>query len=271
MNCLICNCDSTYLDIVYNKDLFLRFFYLSHLCNLSYSKNEDIDDNHKVLFELTKSRIFIENEDTDAQCYIFYSQKTIYICFRGTSSIYDALIDLSLFQTGFIDKKMKIHKGFNKQFMSLKDEIAINIAEILENNKNITNLCFTGHSLGGALATVASLWFKNIHKSLIVECTTFGSPRVGNKEFVKCFKKTIDVSYRVVNNDDPIQYVPMSPFYYHVDNSYCVKDKNVLIKRPLDGYKRIFNTLKNLKYSNIVQPHRCDTYSDFFENKIDGK
>lgn len=252
----------------YDKHLFTKFFYLANMCKLSYSDDKDIDDNHDVLHELTKSRKFFENKDTCAQCYIFNSQKSIFICFRGTSSIRDAFTDLKLFQTNFILPNIKVHRGFHKQFESLRDDINNHISDTILKNKNINTLCFTGHSLGGGLATIASIWFKYFYKHLNVECVTFGSPRCGNKNFVDFFQKNIDISYRIVNKQDPIQYVPMNPFYFHVCDSHTISNDIITIQKPVVGLMRLFNTLENLNYTDIVKPHRCDTYINFFQKFI---
>lgn len=41
-----------------------------------------------------------------------------------------------------------------------------------------------GHSLGGALATLASAWASYEYPDADVRCVTLGSPRVGNPAFV---------------------------------------------------------------------------------------
>jgi hypothetical protein len=61
----------------------------------------------------------------------------------------------------------------------------------------------TGHSLGGALATIAAkrLTFKNG----ISGCYTFGSPRVGNDLWISTIRTPI---YRVVNAADVVTMLP---------------------------------------------------------------
>ena len=64
------------------------------------------------------------------------------------------------------------------------------------------SLFITGHSLGGALATVA---IKRLsHRAGISACYTFGSPRVANKNWIVGIKTPI---YRLVNAAP----VPMLP------------------------------------------------------------
>ena len=48
----------------------------------------------------------------------------------------------------------------------------------------IGSITVTGHSLGGALATVCAVWAPEQYPLAPVSLYTFGQPRVGNDEFV---------------------------------------------------------------------------------------
>lgn len=263
---MFCNANmSESLDL--SKDILYKIYRLSYMCDISYRNPSEIIDD-KILYDLIQTKLFINNEETDAQCYIFYSYKTIYICFRGTSSIKDALTDLTTLQTKFIEDGVKVHNGFYKQFISIESEIKEHIKNICKTYPSINKLCFVGHSLGGGLATLGSVWFKNLFPEKITECYTFGSPRTGNKKFIELFQKNIDISYRIVDHKDPIQYVPMLPTYHHVSDSHCIYKNKLVIKKPVKGYERLFNMLKNLKYTNIVYPHKTNNYINYFKSLI---
>lgn len=251
-----------------SKNILYKIYRLCYMCDISYRKPFEIE-NDKILYDLIQTKLFINNEKTDAQCYLFYSYKTIYICFRGTSSIKDALIDLKTLQKTFIEKGVKVHRGFYKQFMSIESEIKEHIKNICKIYPTINKLCFVGHSLGGGLATLGSVWFKNMFPEKIIECYTLGSPRVGNKKFIELFQKIIDTSYRIVDHKDPIQYVPMLPIYYHVSDSHCIYKNNLVIKKPVKGYERLINMLKNLQYTNIVYPHKTENYINYFQSLLE--
>ena len=70
----------------------------------------------------------------------------------------------------------------------------------------------TGHSLGAALATMATAELANHPKAWvrdsIAACYTFGSPRVGDSTFDMYVKVPL---YRVTNGIDP---VPVVPFWF---------------------------------------------------------
>ena len=63
----------------------------------------------------------------------------------------------------------------------------------------------TGHSLGGALATLAAA---NLSGRSLATCYTFGAPRVGDKRFSDCLRTPV---YRVVN---PLDTVPLVPGWW---------------------------------------------------------
>ncbi len=100
-----------------------------------------------------------------------------------------------------------IHNGFADTWDGLKNELIPK----LDRTKP---LYITGHSLGGAVATVASLALYN-RGFKIDGLFTFGSPRVGNSEWKSNFEKSGIIYNRVMNGDDIVTTIPKL-FYYHV-------------------------------------------------------
>lgn len=100
----------------------------------------------------------------------------------------------------------EVHLGFWRIFdrirQKLQDRIEKHAEKCISSNKKETTalktVIFTGHSLGGALATISysqfmSKWMKDqVHeniKNVKYECVTFGAPRVGNLAFARDFRK----------------------------------------------------------------------------------
>lgn len=87
----------------------------------------------------------------------------------------------------------------------------------------------TGHSLGGALATVvfAAIRGRPLPPNVMLrDLITFGSPRVGDEEFSQSLltdrtRKTpnLQSSYRIVNKDDVVTSVP-GTFWEEPDSAY---------------------------------------------------
>ena len=85
-------------------------------------------------------------------------------------------------------------------------------------------IAFTGHSLGGALATLAALDIGRRVKKLGVSLKmyNFGSPRIGNKLFATEFDETISDAWRIVNLNDAVANVPRLMGYHHVGHYVAI-------------------------------------------------
>jgi triacylglycerol lipase len=141
--------------------------------------------------------------DVDAtQAMIVSSDKFYVLAFRGTepTSIKDIKSDAKAMikkcETGGM-----IHSGFDEAF----DLVQLDIQQALDTLEDEKPLFIAGHSLGGALATVATK--KLTFKFGIAGCYTFGSPRVGNEVWTMGIKTPV---YRLVNSADPVTMVPPS-------------------------------------------------------------
>jgi len=72
---------------------------------------------------------------------------------------------------------------------------------------------FTGHSLGGALATLAALDASTSEKIPVTSGSspyliTYGSPRVGNYYFAAAVNNIIPVMFRITHSNDIVPHVP---------------------------------------------------------------
>ncbi len=127
------------------------------------------------------------------------------LVFRGTKQIKDWMTNLDaatepIYSSDGKGKILgKVHRGFNSAFLSVKPKID----RLLEDDKDLP-LFITGHSLGGALATVAT-WY--LSGDRLAACYTFGAPRVGDSGLMDRFRTPI---YRLVNGIDPVPFVPPS-------------------------------------------------------------
>ena len=117
----------------------------------------------------------------------------LWFAFRGTEPtvLNDVLADLDLF-THRAKSAGRVHGGFQDEV----DEVWAECLKEIDKNAKLKKpkaLFFTGHSLGGAMATVAA------SRCNAEELYTFGSPRVGNRKFVDTLSCP---HYRFVNNND---------------------------------------------------------------------
>lgn len=156
-----------------------------------------------------------ENKGTDTQG-IFGDafDDRLVIAFRGSeeTGIADWITDLKFIPAVYPyadppDKRVHVHLGFLGAYQSVRDAI-------LDAAKSTTHrqIICTGHSLGGALATLSALDIARNVPGKSVSCYTYGSPKVGNDLFAKIYNKYVPRTYRFVNGADLVPTIPPGAF-----------------------------------------------------------
>lgn len=142
-------------------------------------------------------------DSNGTQAMIVAFKDYLVLSFRGTeaTSIKDIKSDARATRKECVSGG-HVHSGFSDAY----DEVHLDIVRFLEKAeyKNIP-LFITGHSLGGALATVAAKRLK--HQGGLAACYTFGSPRVGDPLWIESIKTPV---YRIVNAADCVPMLPPS-------------------------------------------------------------
>jgi triacylglycerol lipase len=178
----------------------------AHIANITYNDPKAA----KVKFK-TIGYSIVEFFDIDnAQAYLLKHSDGVHVLsFRGTevTEPSDVLADLE-FGKNIEPIGGKVHVGFKGEINKLWPAIEKATAEI-------DTLYVTGHSLGAAMATIAAGRMQSKVSALV----TFGSPRVGNKEFVNSLSVT---HYRIQNNCDDVTKVPfmLMGFAHHGTHKY---------------------------------------------------
>ena len=148
---------------------------------------------------------FIQVNDTE--CFVASNSRQTLLSFRGTAGTADWFRDLTVFSTDTAFGSL--HEGFFLGVKQVKDEIVQVLERVDAKNKS---LVLTGHSLGGALATIAAAELGDEYP--ITGIYTYGQPAVGKEDFQTFMQKYAGKLYRVINDDDVITKVP--PGYVHV-------------------------------------------------------
>lgn len=140
-----------------------------------------------------------------AECFVAANETTAIVFVRGTevfsvNAFFDVIADLNI---RMVEESVggKVHRGFAEAL----DEVWSGTEGVEQHlrglqSSGVEHLWFTGHSLGAAIATLAAARFGDARGVY-----TFGSPRVGNREFVETLAAPV---YRVVNNRDPVAQLP---------------------------------------------------------------
>ena len=155
--------------------------------------------------------------------FIARRKKDVYLIFRGTSTDQEWIRN---FMIGLVPYSLKnfgkVHTGFLQTYNLFRPAIK----EALEGARPGRRLFIAGHSLGGALATVALPDVDTRMNRKVTAVYTYGSPRIGDKAFVTAFNRQYgERSFRVVNIEDVVGSIPppipiagnIGGYFSHVD------------------------------------------------------
>lgn len=168
------------------------------------------------------------------ECYaitaVSHSMKKIILAYRGTTST-KQLIDEFATVLGKFKVSNKIGGEIQKYFSNANDQLypcAKRSLTDLVNQYPAYNVIITGHSLGGAVASIAAaeLVFDNVIDNEVTTLYTFGMPRPGNREYAISHDKYISKSWRVVHFRDAVAMIPTktvfegSPYHHQREIFY---------------------------------------------------
>ena len=211
--------------------------------------------------------VFVSNPRTDAQVLMSKRVKEMtpafdaVIAFRGTSSKKDVMIDLDIRRTECDDlfaketrgarPKPLLHKGFYKQYKSLRKDVF----DFVDKHEDINSVMIASHSLGAALGTIAAVDLAVNRPDLNVTNFTFGSPRVGNRTFTELYNNTVDKSVRCVHGMDAVSFIPVPLRFWHVHDA-------MVLRRAWSP-----SWWKLCAPSSLVKDHDLDMYKESIERK----
>eukprot|EP00210_Caulerpa_lentillifera_P002854 g2728.t1 len=126
-------------------------------------------------------------------------------------------------------ENMRLHKGFLNAYESIRECLLETVRSFCWSWDESWLVVFAGESIGGALASIAAYEFANRTyegKGVCVQMMSYGSPRVGNKAFIKSYADTVPVSYRFRYEKDTFTDFPR--LLKHVPNMVKIKaDKTI--------------------------------------------
>ncbi|KAE9395851.1 alpha/beta-hydrolase [Gymnopus androsaceus JB14] len=161
----------------------------------------------------------VGGDGDDIQIYfVGYSPSldSIIVAHEGTdptqleSDLTDVEFDLAPLSTTLfpgVSSSVEVHSGF-------QDEHALTAATILAEVKSLmaskgtNNLVMIGHSLGGALAELDTVFFRLNIPSATISGITYGTPRVGNPAWAALVDSS-DVNFHRIDNEQDL--IPILP------------------------------------------------------------
>ncbi len=183
---------------------------LAEASGLAYRPIEDVQTQAKD-WGFPQVR-FLDSGTT--QGYVMANDHAIIIAFRGTESknLKDWATNLNFDHVSIPDGE--VHEGFNRALDRVWEDLFLTVVKFRTEAQSVW---ITGHSLGGALATLATLRLMNAGQS-VQGLYTFGSPRVGDRTYFERFNAAmINRAFRFVNDEDIVPKLPFKAIgYCHV-------------------------------------------------------
>lgn len=244
-------------------------YWLARAAQIAYSDGGEIEPQARGL-GLTEFA-FLQEKET--QGFVAADDKAIIVSFRGTEpdKIQDLLADARLHK---VDGPFgEVHRGFQNAFLLVKDDMYAAIDKF-RNADNPQPVFVTGHSLGGALAVMATAYCLTDDRP-VDGLYTFGQPRVGNEDFVEGFKAALGSRhFRFVNNNDTVTRVPPRVFgYAHTGDLRHIEVDGDIVDNP--GRWTVFLDRVRGRFEDLLQPgtdgikdHSMDRYVAHIANAL---
>lgn len=255
---------------------------LSYISQLTYETSGKI---REVIKKWDPTLQYYINQSEYLKTVALYNHDKLILAFRGTfhainwlSNIYILKHDMTL-----NGKQIEVHKGFYQAVMkhwgddcissiepktsspdmkvkqplstAQQESLKIIIEKYLSSciTNNITNIAIylTGHSLGGAMAAIATLKVMELCEQMQDQMTkikvdvciyTYGQPRwcgmVHESNSSEIFKNY----YRIVNDLDLVPHVPPEKMgYKHIGSDYYLRPGSILLQGDSDDAQEINN------------------------------
>lgn len=224
------------------------------MAKLAYRAYElfDVDDKSwKIFDDALRASGFtggagLIDRDVGTAGYIAEGDDIIVVVFRGTENQLDWWTNV---RAKFIALQggTRIHTGFFQAYWPIRDAMFAFLVAALKKKKRAVYV--TGHSLGGALALMATAELANHDdadiRDSIAACYTFGCPRAGDASFDLYVKVPL---YRVTNGVDLVPAVPPAILgYRHVgDTRYFGRLGVAPSRRSPNIFQKAWRTLWGL-------------------------
>lgn len=176
----------------FDKTEALRYAKLSQLAYQPYSEVQRELANYNLTAEMQ-----IYDSTTDTNGFIASDATSVVVAFRGTKSFTNKLTDAKFLRKRIVpDGQSFAHRGFvtalNAVYPSIKDKLQPYIGK--------KELYITGHSLGGALATLMTYLISRNFSNSQPKQYVYGCPPVGDINLANYFKG-MDSNTITIQND----------------------------------------------------------------------
>ena len=162
---------------------------------------------------------------------VSHALKAVVVAFRGSPNYEQAIVEFveSLVSPEVNFLNGKVQSYWKRAFYVLWSSTEAEVKALVLKNPSY-QIWVTGHSLGAAIASLASTWlaYYNIAPRKNIILYTFGMPRVGNYDYALQHDQLVNNSWRVVNDNDLAPHFPTiaslsivnGPYHHGVEAFY---------------------------------------------------
>ncbi|KJZ75490.1 hypothetical protein HIM_05186 [Hirsutella minnesotensis 3608] len=235
---------TSFTEIPRYQELHADFqFYAQHAsaayCNGERKEGEPINcggicplieaNNATALTSFTGGR-----SDTTGYVAVDHKRREVVLAVRGSWSLKNWLTDLKVsWENCDLTPGCKLHTGFYQAWEDIASRTNETLSEVLKKNPGY-RIIATGHSLGGAVATVAAAYLRR--DGMAVDAFTFGAPRVGNVDFANFVMSQPGSIHRVTHGGDPVPRLPPLAWgYAHTSPEYWIAHAGMTENNPTAG------------------------------------
>ncbi len=237
---------------------------------------------------------YFNARDRNTQAFMIRTPQCMMLAFRGTQEMQDWRTNIQTRLNKFAittqmedlnedhtPPKGQVHRGFQTAWTSIESDVIQQINRWNAESPAPLPLLITGHSLGGALATVAAASLVKQRFS-VDGVYTFGQPRVGDIVFAAEIGLALRGKlFRFVNNNDivphiPPPFLPWNPLrlYVHLGQQYYFNAFGTMSSRP-NSILRFLNFWLGLTRDafepgfSMVNDHRMEYYISRLQKVVD--
>jgi hypothetical protein len=238
---------------------------------------------------------YFNNRGRDTQAFMFRTENFMVLAFRGSQEIQDWYTNFSTKLRQFTIRKEgvttissykgRVHTGFFLGWASIERSVLDQISrwrkDCLQKGQVLPPLLITGHSLGGALATMAAAALSE-NGIDVAGLYTFGQPRVGDWVFTRQLNNTLNGKvFRFVNNNDIVPHVPppFSPWnptrlYGHLGEIKYFNAKGLLMmqhrlaSRAIDSLVGFIKGLFESSF-DLIADHSMSYYISYLDKALE--
>lgn len=200
--------------------------------------------------------------------FIACRERDVFLIFRGTVTDQEWIRNFTInLEPYLLPDFGEVHDGFMRIYSLFRAVIK----EALDGLDARSTLFIAGHSLGGALATIAlpdiGTWMAQ--KKIVLY--TYGSPRIGDNAFVTAFNRYYsEKSFRIVNTCDMVGLIPppaplgaIGGYFSHVDTQvdFTVQCDDVVKNHDIRTY---VSTLKEFRAKRGIVNRLKSWYAQHF-------